>query len=150
MSDRLNRTDRLAPLEMRSDEFRKTGYQLVDRIADFLDSIATRPVNHAESPVAVREALGADRPLPQDGESAGVLLQRSADLLFRHSVFNGHPRFWGYITSSAAPIGALADMLAAAVNPNVGAWILSPVATTIEKQVIKWLGEFIDVPACFD
>ena len=59
MDDRLNRTDRLAPLEMRLDEFRKTGYQLVDRIADFLDSIAARPVNPAESPVAVREALGA-------------------------------------------------------------------------------------------
>jgi aromatic-L-amino-acid decarboxylase len=56
----------------------------------------------------------------------------------------------GYITSSAAPIGALADLLAAAVNPNVGAQILSPVATAIEKQVVKWLGEFIAVPACFD
>jgi glutamate/tyrosine decarboxylase-like PLP-dependent enzyme len=131
---------------MGSDEFRKTGYQLVDRIADFLDSIATRPVNPAESPVAVREALGADRPLPQDGESAGVLLQRSADLLFRHSVFNGHPRFWGYITSSAAPIGALADMLAAAVNPNVGAWPLSPIASEIEAQTLRWIAEMLHYP----
>ncbi len=146
MDDGLNRTNRLAPLAMGSDEFRKTGYQLVDRIADFLDSIATRPVNPAESPVVVREALGADRPLPQDGESAGVLLQRSADLLFRHSVFNGHPRFWGYITSSAAPIGALADMLAAAVNPNVGAWPLSPIASEIEAQTLRWIAEMLHYP----
>ena len=146
MDDGLNRTNRLAPLAMGSDEFRKTGYQLVDRIADFLDSVATRPVNPAESPVAVREALGADRPLPQDGESAGVLLQRSADLLFRHSVFNGHPRFWGYITSSAAPIGALADMLAAAVNPNVGAWPLSPIASEIEAQTLRWIAEMLHYP----
>jgi glutamate/tyrosine decarboxylase-like PLP-dependent enzyme len=146
MNDRLNRTDRLAPLEMRSDEFRKTGYQLVDRIAGFLDSIATRPVNPAESPVAVREALGADRKFPEDGESAGVLLQRTADLLFDHSVFNGHPRFWGYITSSAAPIGALADMLAAAVNPNVGAWPLSPIASEIEAQTLRWIAEMLRYP----
>lgn len=46
-------------------------------------------------------------------------MRGAADLLFDHSLFNGHPRFWGYITSSAAPIGALADLLAAAVNPNV-------------------------------
>ena len=51
-----------------------------------------------------------------------TLLDEAADLLFGHSLFNGHPRFFGYITSSPAPIGALGDLLAAAVNPNVGAW----------------------------
>jgi hypothetical protein len=80
MSDWLKRTNRLAPLAMGSDEFRETGYQLVDRIADFLDSIAARPVNPAESPVAVREALGGERRLPQEGETAGVLLQRTAEV----------------------------------------------------------------------
>jgi glutamate/tyrosine decarboxylase-like PLP-dependent enzyme len=40
----------------------------------------------------------------------------------------------GDITSSAAPIGALADLLASAVNPNVGGWELSPAATEIEAQ----------------
>jgi glutamate/tyrosine decarboxylase-like PLP-dependent enzyme len=62
-----------------------------------------------------------------------------------HSLLNGHPKFFGYITSSPAPIGALADLLAATVNPNVGANILSPMATAIEKQTIKWLAEFIGV-----
>jgi len=51
----------------------------------------------------------------------------------------------GYITSSAAPIGALADLLAATVNPNVGAQVLSPMATEIEKQTVRWLAEFIGV-----
>ena len=48
-----------------------------------------------------------------------TLLDDAADLLFDHSLFNGHPRFFGYITSSPAPIGVLGDLLAAAVNPNV-------------------------------
>ncbi len=60
-------------------------------------------------------------------------------------MFNGHPKFFGYITSSPTQVGALADLLAAAVNPNVGANILSPMATAIEKQTIKWLAEFIGV-----
>jgi hypothetical protein len=68
-------------------------------------------------------------------------------LLFEHSVFNGHPRFYAYITSSAAPIGMLADLLAAAVNANVGAWKLAPIATEIEVQVIRWLAQFIGYPA---
>src|SRR5271156_1551924 len=146
MRNGLNNTARHAPLAMESGEFREVGYQLVDRIAEFLESLAERKVSPAESPVAVREALKADRPLPQEGEDAAILLNRAADLLFHHSLFNGHPRFWGYITSSAAPIGALADMLAAAVNPNVGAWALSPIASEIEAQTLRWVAEMLHYP----
>jgi aromatic-L-amino-acid/L-tryptophan decarboxylase len=138
--------NRYAPLAMGPGEFRAAGYQLVDRIAELLGSMTTRPVNPAESPAAVRIAMEADRRLPQEGEDAAVLLQRAADLLLDHSLFNGHPRFWGYITSSAAPIGALADLLAAAVNPNVGAWALSPMASEIEAQTLRWIAELLHYP----
>jgi aromatic-L-amino-acid/L-tryptophan decarboxylase len=74
------------------------------------------------------------------------LLNHAADLLMEHSLFNGHPRFWGYVTSSAAPIGALGDLLAAAVNPNVGAWLLSPMASEIEAQTIRWVAEMLGYP----
>jgi len=68
-------------------------------------------------------------------------------LLTGHSLFNGHPRFLGYITSSAAPIGALADLLAAALNPNVGGWQLSPVASEIEGQCIRWIAQLLGYSA---
>jgi aromatic-L-amino-acid/L-tryptophan decarboxylase len=135
---------RCAPIEMKSGEFREIGHQLVDRIAEFLESLTGRPVNPNESPIAVRKALGADRSLPREGADTSILLNRAADLLFDHSLFNGHPRFWGYITSSAAPIGALSDMLASAVNPNVGAWLLSPMASEIEGQTLRWLAEMLN------
>jgi aromatic-L-amino-acid/L-tryptophan decarboxylase len=141
-----NTTMRHAPLEMDAAEFCEAGYLLVDRISQFLSSLAERPVNPAESPVTVREALGSDRPLPQTGTDAGTLLNRAADLLFDHSLFNSHPRFWGYITSSAAPIGALGDLLASAINPNVGAWALSPMASEIEGQTLRWIAEMLRYP----
>jgi aromatic-L-amino-acid decarboxylase len=135
---------RVSPLDMGSEEFRALGSQLVDRIASFLDSLPERRVTPGESPFEVRQALGAERSLPQKGTDPGRLLNRAADLLFEHSLFNGHPRFWGYITSSAAPIGALGELLAAAVNPNVGAWLLSPMASEIEAQTIRWIAEILD------
>src|SRR5204863_6191840 len=122
------------------------GHDLVDQIADFLDSIRSHPVTRVESPEEVRTALAANRALPEEGQDPGVLLRDAAALLFEHSLFNGHPRFFGYITSSAAPIGMLAELLAAAVNPNVGAWKLSPMATEIEAQVVRWLAQFIGYP----
>ena len=137
---------RNSPLEIGSEEFRAVGYQLVDRIADFIDSLPERPVTRCEPPSDVRKALDAERLLPQQGADPAMLLNRAADLLFEHSLFNGHPRFWGYITSSAAPIGALGELLAAAVNPNVGAWPLSPMASEIEAQTIRWIAEMIGYP----
>src|SRR5580658_8577260 len=139
--------NREAPLAMSSKEFRELGAQLIDRIAGFLESLPSRPVTSAESPAEVRRALAAQRTLPHQGADSAQLLHHAADLLFDHSLFNGHPRFWGYITSSAAPIGALADMLAAAVNPNVGAWALSPMASEIEAQTLRWIAELLHYPA---
>ena len=137
---------RTAPLDLTGDQFRSLGHDLVDRIADFLASMRTHSVTPAETPEQVRAALAANRVLPEDGQDPTALLRHAATLLFEHSLFNGHPRFYGYITSSAAPLGMLGDLLAAAVNANVGAWKLSPMATEIEAQVVRWLAQFIGYP----
>lgn len=138
--------ERDSPLAMDAEEFRVLGRQLIDRIADFLSSIPQRPVTPAESPATVRDLLRAPTPLPEHGSDAAEILNRATDLLFDHSLFNAHPRFWGYITSSAAPIGVLGDLLASAVNPNVGAWLLSPMASEIEAQTIRWIAQLLHYP----
>ncbi len=135
------------PLAMSPEEFRKLGHELVDSVAGFLESLPAHRVTTGESPAAIRSLLDASRPLPDAGTDARELLRTAASALFDHSLFNGHPRFFGYITSSPAPIGILGDLLAAAVNPNVGAWILSPVATEIEAQAVRWVAELIGYPA---
>jgi aromatic-L-amino-acid/L-tryptophan decarboxylase len=137
---------RVSPLEIDPEQFRLLGHELVDRIAGLLESLPNRPVTRGESPLDIRKALDADRGLPDRGADPAQLLNRAADLLFDHSLFNGHPRFWGYITSSAAPMGALAELLAAAVNPNVGAWPLSPMASEIEAQTIRWIAAMLGYP----
>ena len=138
---------RVAPLEMDPAAFRELGHRLVDRIAEFLGSMGERPVTRDETPPEVRAALDARAGMPDSGAEPGALLDLAADLLLNHSLFNGHPRFLGYITSSAAPIGVLGDLLAAAVNPNVGAWKLSPMASEIEAQTVRWIAEFIGYPS---
>lgn len=137
--------ERRAPLEMTGDEFRELGYRAVDRVAELLDTIRERPVNRDVTPTEIRDMLPAA--LPAEGRDPGALIDETARLLFDHSLFNGHPRFFGYITSSAAPIGALSDLLAASVNPNLGGWQLSAVASEIEGQTVRWLAELMDYPA---
>ena len=137
---------RRSTIEMDKEEFRKIGYQLIDDISNFIGSIDQKPITPNEGPSQLQDLLG-NTSLPENGRPAAELIAKTTDLLFNHSLLNGHPKFLGYITSSAAPIGALADLLASSVNPNVGAQILSPIATEIEKQTIKWLCDFIGVPS---
>jgi glutamate/tyrosine decarboxylase-like PLP-dependent enzyme len=137
--------DRRSPLEMSPQAFREAGHWLVDETAAFLESLPRRPVTRDEAPSALRALLPAA--LEDEGVPPGELLAEAAPLLFDHSLLNGHPSFLSYITSSAAPIGALGDLLAAAVNPNVGAWQLSPIASEIEGQCIRWLAGLLGMPS---
>ena len=139
-------SSRHAPLAMDSATIRSLGHRLVDQVAELLESVPNGPVTRDESPSAVREALDLTGPLPESGMDPALLLEQTARLLFAHSLFNGHPRFFGYITAPPAPIGVFGDFLAAAVNPNVGAWTLSPAATEIESQTVRWIASLIGYP----
>ena len=140
-------SDRAVPLAMDAEAFRRAGHRLVDRLAELLAAVPARPVTPGEEPAAVRAALGLGGPLPEQGTAAEPLLEDTARKLFEHSLFNGHPRFFGYITSSPAPIGMLGDLLASALNPNVGGWTLSPAATEIERETVRWIAELIGYPS---
>lgn len=136
---------RRAPPDLSGAEFRTIGYRLVDRIADYLDSLRERPITSGETPRQIRDVLGRGS-LPGAGRNAGELLDEVASLLFDHSLHNGHPRFMAYITSSAAPVGMLADLLAAALNANLARWDIAPLASEIEAQTVRWLAELVGFP----
>jgi aromatic-L-amino-acid decarboxylase len=125
--------------------FREAGHRLIDEISDFLSSIRNYPVTPAPTPGLLQAKLSDSMPLT--GTHPSSLLKESWKLLVENSLLNGHPRFWGYITSSPAPIGMLSELLTSAINSNCGAFVLSPIATEIEKQTIQWLGSLIGYPA---
>ena len=139
-------SSRRAALAMDAATFRSLGHRLVDQVAGLLESVPLGPVTRDESPSAVREAISLTGPLPESGMDPALLLEQTAQLLFDHSLLNGHPRFFGYITAPPAPIGIFGDFLAAAINPNVGAWTLSPAATEIECQTVRWIASLIGYP----
>jgi len=138
---------RHAPLDMSADEFRRLGHQLVDQVAEAFESLPDRAVTTDPSPAAVRESLGLGRPLPDAGTPAGELLNDLVPRLVACSLFNAHPRFFGYVTASPAPVGTLGDFIASALNPNVGSWNLAPAATEIEAETVGWIAGLLGCPA---
>jgi len=132
--------------EMDGAAFRAAGHDLVERIADWLDALPDLAVAPDTTPAAVADRRGHG-PLPQEGADAGELLGRAFDLLAPSTCLNAHPRMWGYITGSPAPIGALGDLLAATINPNVAGWNGAPMATAIEEQAVAWVADLLGYPA---
>jgi len=143
--DTNNLRKRKASIDISPTEFREIGHKVVDQLADFLDKLPQKPVTAGKTPAEIR-SLFQDKNLPSEGCRLDPLLNETIELLVENSLFIGHPRFLGYITSSPAPIGALADFIAATINPNVGAWIISPIASEIEAQTVRWIGELIGYP----
>jgi glutamate/tyrosine decarboxylase-like PLP-dependent enzyme len=146
-TDSLN--SRTAPCDLAPEEFRAIGHSLVDSIAEFLRGLPAAPTATSLLPDSLRSVLG-QRSMPEDGTDIAPVIKEFTEKFFQHSTHNGSPRFFGYITSSAAPIGMLADLLAAAVNPNCGAWALSPIATEIENETIRWLSKFMGLSGEWD
>lgn len=135
-----------APLDLAPEDFRALGHRLIDRLADYLGALPRLPVAPDVSPAQVREALG-EAGLPETGGDAGPLLERALALLVGYNRLTAHPRQWGYIIGAAAPAGALADLIAATVNTNPVAWASAPMATEIECQAVRWVGELLGYPA---
>jgi aromatic-L-amino-acid/L-tryptophan decarboxylase len=146
MPPRETRSPEEVPLALSPEDFRTAGYAMVDRVSDLLAGLPDRPVTLGQGPEEVRAKLDADAPLPEHGTPAAQILEDAASLLIENSLYNGHASFFGYITSSPAPIGMLGDLLAAAVNQNMGAWVLSPMASEIEAQTVRWIADLIGYP----
>ena len=98
-------TPRHAPLAMDAQTFSTLGHQLVDQLSALIASVPGRRITEDRSPSDIRRALNLTGSLPEDGTDPAELLRDTAERLFDHSLFNAHPRFFGYITAPPAPIG---------------------------------------------
>lgn len=112
---------------------------------ELLERLPELPVRRGWSAEEVREAVALpipDEPMPDD-----ELLRYLREVLFEWSTYLGHPRFMAYISGAGTVPGAVADLLAAGVNMNVGGWQLAPSATEIELALTRFFaGEMFGLP----
>lgn len=123
------------------DEIRALGRQMVDDALTFLETVRERPV-WQPIPAGVKQFLR--QPLPVNPEAPEKVYQEFVENILAHPMGNIHPRFWGWVIGTGDPVGALAEMLAATLNPNLGGG--DHVANYVEMQVLDWLKEIMGFP----
>ena len=127
-------------LDVNADALNEISSAATRLVFEYLTTIAERPVraeNHAGKTVSsINSELSAEG-LPLDR------LISDCRTIFDLSRHNGHPRFFGYVASPSTPIGAYADLIAAALNANITCWRSGPAGTELERMVVRWLGALI-------
>ena len=127
---------------MDPDAFRRLGHAAVDLIADHLGGIRSRPVFAPMTP-GERAAL-LEHALADDGVAPETLLAFVGREVFAHPMGNGHPRFFGWVNSPPAPVGIVADFLAAAMDPSCAGG--DHAAIYVERAAVRWLMELVGFP----
>jgi len=104
------------------------------------------------SPI-IRPSLAADvaalldQSYPEGGDTLEYLVTQISQAAERYPRRNTHPGFFGWIAPSGLPSDPLAHAMVSVLNENVGGYWSSPVGTTIEKTVIRWLADLAKLPA---
>jgi glutamate/tyrosine decarboxylase-like PLP-dependent enzyme len=138
--------DAANPFDLPGEDFRRLGHRMVDRLADYFQNIDAIPTAAAYDPAQVRREMG-ERGLPEEREDPMAILEQAFELTRAYGRHTGHPRSWGYIIGSAAPMGVLADLIMAGLNNNVASGVAYPAAAEIEAQTIRWIAELIGYPS---
>ena len=122
---------------MTPEEFRKYGYQLIDRIADYHTTLAERPVMSPTQPGEIHAQLPAT---PPDQPEAFETVLADLDRIVMPGLTHWqHPRFFGYFPSNALLAGVLGDLASTGFGVLGLAWQSSPAITEVEDVVLDWV-----------
>ena len=126
---------------MQYNEFREAGHYLIDYIAGYLEHAKEKPLFANAEPSFLYELF--NEPVPENAHALKDIQQTLENKLIPYCTDLSHPGYMGLITPSPNPAGILGDLLAAALNQNLGVYTIGPSAVTMELRVIRWLNDLI-------
>ncbi len=131
------------PIDLSPEEFRRLGYRAVDMLADRLAQLHDLPVRRPVPP-DLREKI-LHQPVPEDVTDADTLLTTIQSDILPYPMGNASSRFFAWVNSPPAPLGIIAELLAAGHNASVAGG--DHAATYIEHAVLNWLKTLFHLPS---
>jgi aromatic-L-amino-acid decarboxylase len=130
---------------MDATEFRDAGHGLIERLAGYFESLEPGdadlfpdlPLFPRVDPAVLDRIF--DEPLPQEPVPIAQVLKEVEEKLLPYVSHVSHPGYFGLITPTPTPAGILGDLLASALNQNVGVYSAAPSATALERRTVRWL-----------
>src|SRR5438874_1098418 len=122
---------------------RKLGYKLIDHIDAFYSSLPDRPV---QLPAEQRTYGSLDEPMPEHGSDP----QQALDEICRDMIDQGFhvpaANYFGLMNPTPTYMGFLGEALVAGLNPQLATLARSQLASKIEVETLRWIGERVGWP----
>jgi aromatic-L-amino-acid decarboxylase len=125
---------------MTPEEFRRFGYELIDRIADYRAGIADRPVMAQVVPDEIKNLL--PQSAPEDPQPVAEILTDLDRIIAGLSHWQ-HPRFFGYFPANALLAGVLGDLASTGLGVVGLSWQSAPALTELEEVVVDWIRQML-------
>lgn len=129
------------------EEFRKAGYQAIDRICDYYYSLADKPVVAQVEPGYLRKLL--PDAVPETGEPFQAIADDFQKLIMPGITHWQHPSFFAYFPVASTLEGTIADLYASTVSSPGFNWLCSPAATELEAITMDWAAKLFGLDEVF-
>jgi len=126
---------------------RRLGYQLVDFIDSYFASLPDRAV---QLPREQRSFGQLSNVLPDSGEDAGIVLEEVCRELTGQGFHVPSANYFGLMNPSPTYVAVLAETLVAALNPQLATLARPQLASKIECETVRWIGERVGWHEAFD
>ena len=132
---------------MKSDDFRRAGYQFVDWIADYFDNVEKYPVVARVEPGDIKKTIPAVP--PARGEVMEDIFRDFERTIMPGITHWQHPGWFAYFPANNSPASVLGELLTAGLGAQGMVWQTSPAAAELEEVVLDWLRQMIGLPSGF-
>lgn len=126
---------------------RRLGYKLIDHIDEYFSGLADRSV---QLPEELRSFDDLADVLPEIGEDAAQVLDNVCAELVARGFHVPSGNYFGLMNPTPAYMAILAEALVAALNPQLASLARSQLASKIERETVRWLGERVGWSTAFD
>ena len=131
------------PLGLTNAEIRRLGYQVVDLLSDQLTDRSISAMRRGD-PHELRARLGG--PPPGEPREWGEVLEQLAGEVLAPMSRLAHPGYFAFIPASSTFPGALGDLIASALDIDVGSWMSAAGTSQLELTVLDWFKDWIGFP----
>jgi len=122
------------------EQRRRLGYKLIDHINDYFSSLPDRPV---QLPLEQRTFGQLTDKMPELGLKAEHVLDEVCDELAHKGFHVPAANYFGLMNPTPTYIAVLAEALVSALNPQLATLARSQLASKIENETVRWIGERI-------
>ncbi|RUS71329.1 hypothetical protein EGW08_020914 [Elysia chlorotica] len=131
---------------MNTDEFRRDATDMVHYVADYYDTIRSRPVMPDVQHGFLKQLIPKEAPLQAQSYED---VKKDLEDVLKGILHWRSPHFHAFLPVASSFPALIADLIGGAVSSAPFSWISNPSGTELEVAMMDWLAQMLQLPSEF-